>query len=204
MKSNSNFKTYIYSNLLFMQISTLWIHFFFLLPQVVIALGWTIESQAPAWRGYGDREWHTNWLWYGLLIPALNSEILQPGLYSELRGNGSEGEVLTTQAWKLEFRSPEYKVRRGCKSVTLGILIANVTSSSLTGFSLACSSGLFSTSRSRIISPGERNSQDVALRESFLWSSNPSFPGIQDVPKGCETVHSIQRIQEVPENHQTH
>lgn len=29
MKSNTNFKFYIYSNLLFMQISTLWIHFFF-------------------------------------------------------------------------------------------------------------------------------------------------------------------------------
>lgn len=167
MKSNTNFKTYIYSNLLFMQISTLWTHFFFFTSPGSYC--WTIESQAPAWSGYGDREWHTNWVWCGLLIPVLNSEILQPGLYSELRGNGSEGEVLTTQAWKLEFRSPEYKVRCGCKSVTLGILIANVTSSSLTGLSLACSSGLFSTSRSRVISPGKRNSRDVALRERVSY-----------------------------------
>ena len=96
-------------------------------------------------------------------------------------GNGSKGEVFVTQAWGLEFRFPE--VRHSCQSVTLGILTANVN---ILHFDWVVVSmlkhSLFSTSRSRTISPEERERDREWV--SFLWSSNTSSPGTQDVLKG--------------------
>lgn len=166
---------------------TLWTHFLFFTSWGNYCSGLIHRKPNIKGEDEGGRGWDTPWYW--LLIPALNSQIQQLGEYSVYPppffsifsktkpkpkldwGNGKLKCLLPKQG---DLRLPACKARHSWWSVTPGKLVAAVNSLHFDGLSPACSN-LFSSSRSRTISPGERNSQDRYEPQYYTVIAPPSF-----------------------------